>query len=148
MNIVIGSDHGGFQLKGKISDYLRKQGHTVEDMGVDGEESVDYPDVAERTCSAFKGGNFDFGVLLCGTGIGVSIAANKIPGIRCAQVWDLFTAEMAKAHNRANFIALGGRVKYPESPEKMIETYMQARFQGDRHTRRIEKIAALETGSA
>jgi len=105
---------------------------------------VDYPDIAVAACKEFKRGAYDFGILLCGSGIGMSIVANKIKGIRCAQVFDLFTAEMAKAHNNANFIAFGGRVKYSVSVTQMIEKFMNTDFAGDRHERRVAKIMDVE----
>ena len=113
-------------------------------MGVNSDDSVDYPDIAVTACEEFKKGGYDFGILLCGTGIGMSITANKIKGIRCAQVHDLFTAEMAKAHNDANFIAFGGRVKYSVPVIKMIEKFMDTKFAGDRHIRRVDKIMDVE----
>ena len=103
-----------------------------------------YPDTAVIACDEFKKGGYDFGILLCGTGIGMSITANKIKGIRCAQVHDLFTAEMAKAHNDANFIAFGGRVRYSVPVMKMIEIFMDTKFAGDRHARRVAKIMDVE----
>jgi ribose 5-phosphate isomerase B len=96
-------------------------------------------------CQEFNKGGYDFGILLCGTGIGMSIAANKVRSIRCAQVFDLFTAEMAKAHNNANFIAFGGRVKYSVPVSDMIEKFLNTTFAGDRHERRIAKMMAIET---
>ena len=113
-------------------------------MGVNSDKSVDYPDIALTTCEEFKKGGYDFGILLCGTGIGMSIAANKIKGIRCAQVFDLFTAEMAKEHNDANFIAFGGRIKYSVPVINMIEKFMETKFAGDRHSRRVSKMMDLE----
>ena len=110
--VIIASDHGAIILKSEIVSFLKTKNCSVKDMGVNSEDSVDYPDVAVAACAEFKRGGYDFGILLCGSGIGMSIVANKIKGIRCAQVFDLFTAEMAKAHNNANFIAFGGRVKY------------------------------------
>jgi ribose 5-phosphate isomerase B len=113
-------------------------------MGVNSDEPVDYPDIAVNACTEFKKGGYEFGILLCGTGIGMSITANKINGIRCALVHDLFTAEMAKAHNDANFIAFGGRVKYSVPVIEMINKFMETKFVGDRHSRRIDKIMDVE----
>jgi len=127
--------------------FLKSNGCEVKDMGVNTEDSVDYPDIALAACNEFKKGGYDFGILLCGTGIGISIAANKVKGIRCAQVYDLFTAEMAKAHNNANFIAFGGRVKYSVQVVAMIDKFMKTNFSGDRHERRIAKIMAIEDQS-
>jgi len=113
-------------------------------MGTEGPASVDYPDVALAACDEFKKGGYDFGILLCGTGIGVSIAANKVKGIRCALIYDLFSAEMAKAHNNANFIAFGGRIQYAVPVTEMIDKFMNTTFSGSRHERRIAKIMAIE----
>ena len=142
--IIIASDHGAVSLKQDIISFLKSNNCEVKDMGVNTEDSVDYPDVALAACNEFKKGGYDFGILLCGTGIGMSIAANKVKSIRCAQVYDLFTAEMAKAHNDANFIAFGGRVKYPVPVIKIIEKFMDTEFAGDRHERRIAKIMDIE----
>jgi sugar-phosphate isomerases, RpiB/LacA/LacB family len=142
--VVIASDHGAVALKNEIVSFLKTKNCAVKDLGVNSEDSVDYPDVAVAACNEFKKGGYDFGILLCGSGIGMSIVANKIKGIRCAQVFDLFTAEMAKAHNNANFIAFGGRVKYSVPVSEMIEKFMNTIFSGDRHERRIAKIMAIE----
>ena len=144
MNIVIAADHGGFPLKNGIVAHLRDQGHTVNDLGVNSADSVDYPDIAEMACREYKTGGYDFGILMCGTGIGVSIAANKIKGIRCALVCGIFAAEMAKKHNNANFLAFGGRIDYPEPVNAMVDAYIRAGFAGDRHARRVDKIMSLE----
>jgi ribose 5-phosphate isomerase B len=143
--IIIASDHGAVALKDEIIDFLRKQNCEVKDLGVASSDAVDYPDIAQATCAEFKKGGYDFGILLCGTGIGMSISANKVKGIRCALLFDLFTAEMAKAHNNANFIAFGGRVKYPVPVPDMIEKFMNTTFAGDRHEKRIAKIMDIET---
>jgi ribose 5-phosphate isomerase B len=142
--IIIASDHGAVVLKGQIISFLKTKNCEIRDMGVNSEDSVDYPDIAVTACNEFKKGGYDFGILLCGTGIGMSLAANKINGIRCALVHDLFTAEMAKAHNNANFIAFGGRVKYSVPVTDMIEKFMNAKFGGERHERRIAKIMEIE----
>jgi ribose 5-phosphate isomerase B len=142
--IIIASDHGAVSLKNEIISFLKTKNCEIKDMGVNSEESVDYPDVAVSACEEFKKGGYDFGILLCGTGIGMSITANKIHGIRCALVHDLFTATMAREHNDANFIAFGGRIKYSVPVIKMIEKFMDSTFAGDRHSRRVEKIMAIE----
>ena len=142
--IIIASDHGAVTLKQEIISFLKSNNCEVKDLGVNTEDSVDYPDIALAACNEFKKGGYDFGILLCGTGIGMSIAANKVKSIRCAQVHDLFTAEMAKAHNNANFIAFGGRVKYSVAVNAMIDKFMKTNFSGDRHERRIAKIMAIE----
>ncbi|HON59293.1 MAG TPA: RpiB/LacA/LacB family sugar-phosphate isomerase [Smithella sp.] len=142
--IIIASDHGAVSLKKDVADFLLSRKCDVKDLGVNSNDSVDYPDIAAQACEVFNQGGYDFGILLCGTGIGMTIAANKIKGIRCALIHDLFTAKMAKEHNDANFIAFGGRVKYDVPVTEMIETFMASSFAGDRHLRRIVKIANLE----
>jgi len=144
MRIVIANDHGAVVLKKELLAWLESQGHTVINLGVDGEDRIDYPDVVERACAEYATGGYDFGILLCGTGIGVSIAANKMPGIRCALVHDEFTATMAREHNDANFIALGGRVSYAVPPTRILAAFMGSEFQGGRHAERIAKIADIE----
>lgn len=142
--IVIASDHGAVDLKERIVAFLQKKNFEVTDLGTHGVESVDYPDMAAAACREFLKGGYEFGILLCGTGIGVSIAANKIAGIRCALVCDLFSAEMARAHNNANFIAFGGRIRYAATVEEMIGKFLDTTFEGGRHERRIAKLTALE----
>lgn len=140
MNIVIANDHGGVELKKKLLQWLTKKGHQVKNLGVDTEDRVDYPDMAKLAVDEFLKGGYDFGILVCGTGIGISIAANRRKGIRCAPICDSYTALMAKEHNNANFIALGGRLRYREKPEDLLEVFMHAAFQGGRHEQRIEKL--------
>ena len=145
---MIASDHGAVDLKDEIVAFLKKKNFEVNDMGTQDNASVDYPDMALAACNEFKKGGYDFGILLCGTGIGVSIAANKVKGIRCALLSDLFSAEMAKAHNNANFIAFGGRVKYQVPVCDMIDKFTNTIFANDqRHERRIAKIMAIEDQS-
>jgi len=143
-NIIIASDHGAVTLKSEIIAYLKTKNCIVNDLGVNSTDAVDYPDIAAGAAAEFKKGGYDFGILLCGTGIGIAMAANKIKGIRCAQIYDLFTAEMARAHNNANFIALGGRVNYQASVKDMIDKFMNTKFEGGRHERRVAKIMTLE----
>ena len=143
MNIVIANDHGAVELKNRLVLWLENHGHTVKNLGVDTEQSVDYPDMANLAVQEFDKGGYDFGIVLCGTGIGISIAANKHKGIRCALIHDPFTARMAKEHNNANFIAMGGRVEYPVPPEKLLEEFINATFQGGRHSQRVAKLDTL-----
>lgn len=143
MNILIANDHGAVELKRRIAAELLALGHRVENLGVDSGDSVDYPDIARLAAERYLGGAYDFGILCCGSGIGISMAANRIKGIRCAQVFDLFTAEMCKRHNDANFIAFGGRVAYPVPVIDMVKAYMAAGFEGDRHRRRVDKLDGL-----
>ena len=142
--IVIGADHGAFELKLKIITHLKNKGFEVRNMGVDSADSVDYPDMAEKTCKEYLNGNYDFGIVCCGTGIGISISANKVDGIRCALPQNIFGAEMSKVHNDANFIAFGGRIEYQESVTDMLDAYIDAEFEGGRHQRRVDKIMGLE----
>ncbi|MEE9912847.1 MAG: RpiB/LacA/LacB family sugar-phosphate isomerase [Deltaproteobacteria bacterium] len=142
--VVISCDHGAVDLKNEIIRFFQKKNYEVTVLGAQNADAVDYPDVALAACNEFKKGGYEFGVLLCGTGIGVTMAANKVRGIRCALIFDLFTAEMARAHNNANFIAFGGRIKYSVPVTEMIEKFMTTAFAGDRHERRINKIMAIE----
>ena len=142
--IIIASDHGAVSLKQEIISFLKSNNCGVNDLGVNTEDSVDYPDMSLLACNEFKKGGYDFGILLCGTGIGMSICANKVQSIRCAQIYDLFTAEMAKAHNNANFIAFGGRVQYAVPVTTIIDKFMKTSFLGDRHERRISKMMAFD----
>ena len=144
MNIIIGGDHSAVNLKQRIITYLESKGHTINNTGTDSGDSIDYPDIAEKACKKFLGGGYDFGILICGTGIGVTISANKINGIRCALLLNNFSAEMAKAHNKANFIAFGARIEYSDSIEDMIETFIKTEYEGGRHNRRVNKIMSLE----
>ncbi len=142
--VVLGADHGGYELKNKIAQYLRDRGFATENVGVDSPVSVDYPDMAEKACLEFNKGGYEFGVVCCGTGIGISISSNKMKGIRCALPQNIYSARMSKEHNNANFIAFGGRINYTEPVEKMIDAFIDAEFQGDRHARRVDKIMGLE----
>ena len=142
--IVIGSDHGAYELKSVLVEHLKSMGKEVDDCGVFDATSVDYPDIAKEVCEKVKTGNYEFGILLCGTGIGISIAANKIDGIRCALVCNEYSAEKTKQHNNANVIAMGGRVIGPDLAKNILDAYMNAEFEGGRHQTRIDKIHALE----
>jgi len=144
MRIVMANDHGAVALKKDLLSWLKSQGHEVVNLGVDVEDRVDYPDMAVAACAEYKKGGYDFGILLCGTGIGISISANKIPGIRCALVQDIFTASMAREHNNANFIAMGGRVEYSTPPTEILAAFMNAKFQGGRHADRVAKMMELD----
>jgi ribose 5-phosphate isomerase B len=140
MKIIIANDHGAIQLKRELAAWLESKGHTVTNLGVDVEESVDYPDVAERAAREFLGGGYDFGIVCCGSGIGIAMAANKVKGIRCAQVFDTYSAQMCKRHNNANFLSFGGRIRYPEPVADLVQAYMDASFEGERHARRVAKL--------
>lgn len=141
--IAIASDHGGFALKQEIISYLTSKGLLFKDFGSYSEEAVDYPDYAKAVTKAILEGEYDKGILICGTGIGISIAANRVPGIRCALCHDVFSAEATRLHNDANILALGGRVIGPSHAVKVVETFLSTPFSGDeRHVNRITKIEA------
>ena len=142
--IAIGSDHGGYELKEHVKKHLEERGIEVKDFGVFSEESVDYPDCARPVCEAVLNGEAERGILFCGTGIGISMAANKFNGIRAALCSDVFSAKMAKEHNNANVICLGGRVTGRELAFMIVDTFFDAEFQGGRHQTRIDKIHAIE----
>ena len=142
--LAFASDHGGFALKQELMAHLRQAGVEFEDLGTYTEESCDYPVYAEKLGRAVAAGEYEKGVLICGTGIGVSIAANKIPGIRCALCGDCYSAEMTRRHNDANVLALGGRVVGTELAKRILDTFLSTSFEGGRHQRRIDLITALE----
>lgn len=146
MKLVIGSDHGAVELKEEIKDLLKAEfpDVEVEDMGTFGKESVDYPDIAEKVCTPVAKGEADRGIVLCGTGIGISIAANKVKGIRAALCHETYTAKMSRQHNNANILAMGGRTTGPEIAKEIVRTWMITEFEGGRHERRVNKIMALE----
>lgn len=143
--IAIGCDHGGFELKNHVMKHLEKSGREFKDFGCFEEKSCDYPDIASDVCKSIIGGECDKGILICGTGIGMSIAANKIKGIRAAHVTDVYSAKMTKMHNNANVICLGGRITGRELAFMIIDTWLDAEFEAGRHKTRIDKIAALES---
>ena len=144
MKIAIGCDHGALALKESVKGVLAELGAEINDLGTYTEESVDYPDIAEKVCAEVTEGRAERGVVLCGTGIGISIAANKIKGIRCALCSEAYSARMARAHNDANVLALGGRVLGPELAADVVRTFFTQDFEGGRHARRVGKIMALE----
>jgi ribose 5-phosphate isomerase B len=142
--IIIGSDHGGLVLKAALNSYLTRRGFEVTDAGTDSDISVDYPDFGQKVAESVIAGDAELGVLICGTGIGMSIAANKIPGIRAALVTDVFMARMAKEHNNANVLVLGGRVLDAQNACDLVGAWLDATFEGGRHQIRLDKITALE----
>jgi ribose 5-phosphate isomerase B len=141
--IIIGSDHAGFDLKERVREWLEARGFAVEDAGTRSPEQVDYPDYAHRVAEAVALGRFARGVLVCGTGIGVSIAANRHKGVRAAVACSEETARLAREHNDANVLALGGRTLDPEVAERILDVWLVTPFAGGRHARRVGKI---ETG--
>jgi ribose 5-phosphate isomerase B len=138
--IGIAVDHGGFALKQSVSDEIRALGYDVLDLGADSEESVDYPDFAEKLVAAIGRGDISRGVLICGTGIGISIAANRHAGIRAALCYDEDTACLARQHNNANVICLGGRKTDSEQARTMVRLFLETEFEGGRHARRVGKM--------
>lgn len=144
MKIAMAADHGGYELKNILRDYLEAKGHTVTDLGTNSPDSVDYPDYAKLCCGEVTAQKADFGILVCGTGVGISIAANKIDAIRCGLCPSPEIAVLVKQHNNANVIALGGRFTDADTAKKIVDSYMAAEFEGGRHQGRLDKITALE----
>jgi len=142
--IALASDHGGLQLKKAVKQLLAERGIPFEDCGTDNGESVDYPDFGEKVARKVASGAVQKGILFCGTGIGMSIVANKFPHVRAALVTDIFMARMAKEHNNANILVLGGRVIDGNEAREMVSTWLDAAFEGGRHQGRLDKIALLE----
>ena len=141
---AIGSDHGGFELKQAVMKHLEERGIEYRDYGTYTPESCDYPDYGAAVGRAVASGECERGIVICGTGIGISMAANKIDGVRCALCGDCFSAEMARAHNDANVLALGARTLGEGLALKIVDTFLDGEFQGGRHARRVAKIMALE----
>lgn len=145
MKIVIANDHAAAGLKERLKSWMTAQGHQVTDLGTAEGEKADYPDKAVDACRVFRDEECDFGVLLCGTGIGISITANKIKGIRCALPQNVFAAQMAREHNNCRFIAFGARIEYQDSPVEMLKTFLETPYSEDeRHERRVVKMMAAE----
>ena len=143
MKIVVGSDHGGYELKNQVIEHLKARGIEVEDLGCYSTDSVDYPEYGQKVAKAVAAGQADKGVVCCGTGIGISIAANKVKGIRCALPYDDFTAEMCKRHNDANVVSFGGRTLPPEKVMHLIDIWLDTEFEGGRHERRVNMLNEL-----
>lgn len=144
MKIIIGADHGGFVLKNQITEWLKEQNHEVMDIGVFSGDSVDYPDISKTVATEVSMGNFERGVLVCGSGVGVSIAANKIKGIRAANCHDVVLARLSREHNDTNILTLGGRFVAKELAVEILEVWLITQFSGGRHEKRIKKISDLE----
>ena len=145
MKIGLASDHGGYNLKSEIFNYLNEKGIECIDFGPDNSlESVDYPIFGEKVANAIVSNEVDYGIVCCGTGIGISLAANKVPGIRCAVVSDVFSAKMSKAHNDANMLSLGERVLGRGLALEIVDAWINTEFEGDRHSRRVDMIKEIE----
>ena len=144
MKIALGSDHAGFELKEKIKHKLQSQGIAIDDRGTHSADSCDYPDYAQAVADEVAAHGADFGILVCGTGIGMSMAANKVPGIRAARVVSESDAELSREHNDANVLTLGARITGDEEAFKIIDKWLATPFAGGRHGRRVDKIMAIE----
>jgi ribose 5-phosphate isomerase B len=144
LRIVIGSDHAGFLVKEIIRKHLEASGYAVDDQGTSSEDSVDYPDYGKAVGARVASRQADRGIAVCGSGIGISIAANKVPGIRAALAHDVNTARLAREHNDANVLALGARIVTPEAALEMVQTFLTTAYLGGRHQRRLDKITQIE----
>lgn len=144
MRVSIGSDHAGFRMKEMLAAYLKDSGHEVSDVGTHSEEPVDYPDLAAQVGKAVASGSAERGVLVCGSGVGVAIAANKIDGVRAANVCDAEMAKMSRRHNDANIVTMGGRYLSEDTARAIVDAFLATEFEGGRHQRRVDKITALE----
>ena len=147
MKIAVGSDHRGFDVKRRVVTLLQQLGHDIVDVGATSKESVDYPDFAFLVAKAVSAGQADRGILVCGSGIGMCIAANKVKGVRAAPCHDNITAEMSRRHNDANVLCLSADLLGGELIDRMIRIWLETPFEGGRHARRVEKIAQIESGS-
>ena len=144
MRIAIGCDHRGITLKQFIMDIVTKLGHSWEDMGAYSTDAVDYPDIAQKVATSVAKGNFDLGILICSTGIGMCMSANKVKGIRAALCHDVFTATRARLHNDANVLCLGAEVVSQDMAKDIVTAFLNTQFEGGRHIKRLEKIQAME----
>jgi ribose 5-phosphate isomerase B len=140
MKIAAGADHGGFALKNELVAYLREKGHEVEDLGTDSDASVDYPDFGDAVAKAILEKRVERGLLVCGTGVGIAIAANRHAGIRAVNCSDVFTARLSRSHNDSNILSLGGRVVGSGLAKEILDAWMKQEFEGGRHQRRIDKL--------
>lgn len=145
--IALGADHAGFPLKEELKSWLIGRGYDVVDCGTQSAESVDYPDYAAAAAGAVTAGKAGWGVLVCGTGLGMAMAANKVPGIRAAACTDVYTARLSREHNDTNVLALGARITARDSAIEILEAWLAAEFAGGRHARRVAKLAAIERGT-
>ena len=144
MKLAIASDHGGYPLKAVLIPYLREQGHEVVDFGCYSTESCDYPDFAEPAARAVARGECERGIVICSTGIGISMAANKVRGVRCALCGDVYSAEMTRRHNDANMLAMGASLTAPVLAERITDVLLTTAFEGGRHARRVGKVDAIQ----
>lgn len=148
MKVAVGSDHAGFAAKEALKPFLERHGCQVDDVGTDGADSVDYPDFAFQVGERVADGRAELGLLVCGSGIGMSIAANKVPGVRAAACTDPYAAALARRHNNANVLCVGARISGPGLLEAIVEAFFDAPFDGGRHARRVDKIRHREREGA
>ena len=144
MKLVIGNDHAAVEMKQHIAEYLKAQGHEVTDFGIGPGEAVDYPRPGEAVAKCVVSGGADRGILICGTGVGISLAANKVHGVRCACVSEAISARMCRAHNNCNLIAFGARIVGPQTAEAIVDAFLNTEPEGGRHARRVELIMKIE----
>ena len=144
MKIAVGCDHGGLEHKNAIAEHLKERGFEIKDFGIYEQKSVDYPEIAEKVANSIASGETELGILVCGTGIGMSLAANKVKGIRCACCSDCFSAHYTRLHNDANALCLGARVIGVGSALELVDVFINTEFEGGRHQKRIDKIHAQE----
>ncbi len=143
--VVLGCDHAGVRLKNRIKEYLKDRGYEVVDVGADGDESVDYPDYASVVARKVSRGEAERGILVCGSGVGMAIVANKYPGVRAVHASDVATAEVSRRHNDTNVLALGARFPLKDPVEEIVRVWLEAEFEGGRHERRLNKIKKIES---
>lgn len=144
MKIAVASDHAGYPVKELVKSLIEKSGHSYQDFGTNNEDPVDYPDYAFKVGEAVSSGAYERGILVCGSGLGMAIAANKVNGVRAVTAHNSFTSEMARSHNDANVLCLGARVLKPDEIEDIVKVWLATPFAGDRHMRRVEKISRYE----
>lgn len=148
MRVIMGADHAGFVLKEHLKKVLEEQGHEVKDVGCFDTDEVDYPDLAEEVALGISQGQWERGMLVCGTGIGMDISANKVSGVRAARVTDTMSAQLSRAHNDANVLCLSGWMTGPKLAEEILQIWLQTAYDGERHDARLSKISRLEGGQA
>lgn len=144
LSVVLGSDHAGFEMKEQIREYLQGQGYSVQDMGCQGTDSCDYPDFALAVGEKIRSGECQRGILICGSGVGMAIAVNKVPGVRAANIFDPVIAGLSREHNDANVVTLGSRFIDLEKAQAIVEKFITTPFAGDRHAKRVNKITEIE----
>ena len=142
--IALGSDHAAYKLKLAIAEHLKEKGIEFEDLGCYGTESVNYPEYGQKVAEAVAAGKYEYGIVVCGTGIGISLAANKVPGIRCAVCSDTYSAKYTRLHNDANMLAMGERVVGQGLAMEIVDTFLSTGFEGGRHDKRVDMITAIE----